>query len=174
VLSGFVAAAHPPPAESIRQLDSHTAVREDTPWVLALESSIETEQFLLRVRTAAVQWELGELQHSQDEAPPSLFIGRFKSIPDVSGFVLDRVERISAFVLRERAQAGADMRSAERAMYRFALANAHWAFSMIGTDPDVLSFFAVGSRAGSEKIRASCRVLAVLLGTPFRREPAGK
>jgi hypothetical protein len=86
--------------------------------------------------------------------------------------VLDLVERISAFVSRERAQVGADAKSAERAMYRFALANAHWAFSMIGADPDLISFLAAGSRAGSERIRASCRVLAVLLGTPFRREPA--
>jgi hypothetical protein len=174
VLSGFVAAAHLPLLESKHQLDSDAVNREATPWVLALESSIETEEFLLRVRTAAVQWELGELQQSQDEAPLSLFIGRFKSIPDVSGFVLDLVGRISAFVLRERAQVGADMKSAEGAMYRFALANAHWAFSMIGTDPDLLSFFAMGSRVGSEKIRASCRVLAVLLGTPFRRERASK
>jgi hypothetical protein len=140
-------------------------------WAATLESSIESDECSLRIRSAAVQLELARLHQSEADATPSLFFGRFKSTLEVSRFVLDLVGRINASVLRERARLGTDECCA-RAMYALALANAQLAFSMIGTDPDLVSFCSEGSRAGSEEVRASCRMLALLLGVETNTAPA--
>lgn len=179
VLSGSVAAARPYIPEFHKQLDHELpavgAVAEGGTEGTCDEHEMATElqECHLALRIAALHIELYRLQHAATDAPPELFAGRFASVLHVRTFVLDLVGRIKASLLRERALRDSVEACIGRATYRIAVANAAWAFGMIGRDPDLARFLAVGARAGSERLRASCQMIGLLLGGPNGRWPFG-
>jgi hypothetical protein len=131
---------------------------------LALLESVATLECLLRLRSAAVQLELAQLHRVERDVPHDAFVGRFTSVLDVSRFVLDLVGRINASIVRERViLRGSTAEEAYRSAYGIALANAEWAFGMIGSDPDLRGFLATGARAKADSVRASCQMLSLLL-----------
>ena len=126
------------------------------------KTSLDARASFLRMRSAAVQLELDRLRVAEDEAP-EVFAGRISSVRALTSFVLDRIRGLNAALLRERARIGF---AAEEA----PLLLAERAFERIGADPDVSRLLADGARANSDRVRASCRMLSLLLGvTPLSR-----
>jgi hypothetical protein len=170
VLSDSVAAAQPSLPESIDQLDDEpTAVvtkgkRFADDVGDEYELAIGVREGVLRIRSAALHLELLRLQQAAKEAPTAMPAGRFTSALDVSTFVLDLIGRINASLLRERARRASTDERAWRAIYEITLANAEWAFEMIGKDRDLARFLVEGGRSGSRRFRESCQMLGLLLG----------
>jgi hypothetical protein len=149
-------------------LETPPAERDAKVLIASSESLLCIRECLLRVRAAAVQIELARLQRVEHEAPPHLFGSRFSGVLALSRFVLDLVGRINASLARERravddARLSSATRAAHRARYEVMLAKGEWAYGVIGKDPDVARVLADGGRAGSERFRSSCQMLAVLL-----------
>lgn len=129
-------------------------------------STIDAREYQLRMRSAALHLELHRLQRAATDAPSEMFGGRFASALHVSAFVLDLVGRINASLLRERALRASIVERTWRATYRIALANAEWAFGMIGREPELYRLLAIGARADSDALRTSCQMIGLLIGAP--------
>jgi len=170
MLSGSVAAARYSLAESILTLGGEPTTHvADCNRIITHahdddESTIDAREYQLRMRSAALHLELHRLQRAARDAPCEMFGGRFMSALHVTAFVLDLVGRINASLLRERALRASIVEWTWRGTYRVALANAEWAFGMIGRDPELCRLLAIGARADSDALRTSCQMIGLLIG----------
>lgn len=134
---------------------------------------------VLRERAAAVVMQVAELRLAETEVAiygRELFTGRFRSLLDVTLFILNRItqvndRRLTAQLAAEDCLAGNDVLtlSARRAQYAFAIDQAERDFSAIGTDPDLLRFLEGGAWVPSEPFRIACRVIAMLFDVQLTR-----
>lgn len=136
------------------------------------ELTPDTQECILRMRSTAIRLELAQLVAVEHEVAPKTFTGRFTCARGFASFVLGLLERIHESLVRERAQlattpARADTR---RAIFQIALANAEWAFEVIGKDRHVARFLAEAASVHSDRFRASCQVIGILLGVAQRSE----
>jgi hypothetical protein len=134
-------------------------------WILAqlhgtLDPIGEREAALL-LRGAVVDAELTQLQRLEHDAPPQMFTERFTCVHEATSYVRNLIGRINVLLVRERARGRL---VPQYALYRLALENAEWAFSIIGADPDLRTFLCGGAHARSPRIRTACHVVGVLLG----------
>jgi hypothetical protein len=129
----------------------------------------------LQLRGVVIEAELAQLQRLEHEAPPQMFAGRFARVHEATSYVLDLIGRLNTQLVREQtllvraAITRPQALRAQHAVYRLALENVEWGFSMIGTDPDLAAFLWQGAGARSRRIRYACRVLCALLEVRDRR-----
>jgi hypothetical protein len=134
---------------------------------------------VLRERAAAVVMQVAELRLAETEVAiygRELFTGRFRSLLDVTLFILNRItqvndRRLSAQLAAEE-YVGNDVLtlSARREQYAFAIDQAEHDFAAIGTDPDLLRFLEGGAWVPSEPFRIACRVIAMLFDVQLTRQ----
>lgn len=128
------------------------------------ELSIERFESAFRARSIVLQLQLQRLKQIEPQVAHRLWpaSGRFKSVDDVSAFVLDRIGRLNAAWSEER-RGVRQNHSPDSPTLIAAVARAEHALIAIGKDSDVASFLAVGASLTCEEFRTPCRVIAALL-----------
>jgi hypothetical protein len=148
------------------------ATREVRERVLACgdETAIEDGESVLHARAALVAVQLAELREVERELAPTALEpeARFRTVPELSAYLLDHIGRVNARWLQERRdlKAAPHDDASYNAHYHVVLDNAEHGFAAIGKDPDVRRFLRIGSFSDSKRFRLACRTIATALDLP--------
>ena len=124
----------------------------------------ECSDSVQRARSALIALQLAELQHVRSDVPARVFLaGRFRSVEELSAFLLDEIGRINSSRLREMRDLRQSPNARDESLQHVVLDNAEHALLAIGRDPDVQAFLTIGSRVDSRRFRIACLTIAAVL-----------